>query len=97
MICCVPKKVPCARFIVLLDPITHWYALLKKFAAYLKAKKLFRGTAFKNRSSHYRASTGAFICCSIFLMKLPLGCAPTSLSTTCPPLMKRIAGMEVMP
>ena len=37
------------------------------------------------------------ISASIFFTKLLLGCAPTSLSTTLPPLINRIAGMEVMP
>ncbi len=39
----------------------------------------------------------AYLCASIFLTKLPLGCAPTNLSTTWPPLIKRMAGIEVMP
>ena len=36
-------------------------------------------------------------CCSIFFTKFPLGWAPTSLSTTCPPFTNNIAGIEVTP
>lgn len=56
-----------------------------------KNKKPPTGGGFKcNKISAYR-------CDSIFLTKEPFGCAPTNLSTTCPFLMNRIAGMEVMP
>jgi hypothetical protein len=38
-----------------------------------------------------------YMCVWIFFTKFPFGCTPTSLSTTSPFLMNKIAGIDVIP